>query len=305
MPNLVEENLYLGDLNDAMGLKSSNEANIKFVFSIGIFPTLGKISSLTYRHIEVADLPSEDLLSHFDSAYEFIRESQSEGAILVHCYHGVSRSATIVIAYLMKRDDLGVQTAFDRVKSARDVISPNEGFMHQLALYQRMRMTLDLNFTPYKLYKLKRLSQIVKDVRLVPSSYGELIKADPGLTSNRPNPNVYKCKKCRRVLFTLNNIFAHNRGVKFTWKCQEDGVPPSDSELCKEKIFIEPLVWMKDVKTCPSGKLTCPRCNFKLGSYSWIDYCICNCRTKIFPFFYITPSKIDFDIVVKNVQVTV
>lgn len=305
MPSLIEENLYLGDLNDAANLKSSrNELKIKFVFSIGIFPTLDKSSNLTYRAIEVADLSSEDLLSHFDSAYEFILSSQREGPILVHCFHGVSRSATIVIAFFMKRYALDVRQAVDRVKTAREVISPNDGFMQQLDLYGRMRTTLDLNFPAYKVYRLKKLAQIVREVRLVPSSFGNLIKCDPGLTSTRPNPNVYKCRKCRRVLFNLGNVFGHNRGEKFTWK---DPVKdsPGDVQACTEKIFIEPLVWMKDVRTQTSGKLVCPRCSAKLGSYSWIDYCVCACRTKIFPFFYITPSKIDYDIVVKNVQVTV
>ncbi|KAL1452956.1 hypothetical protein WDU94_007138 [Cyamophila willieti] len=238
--------------------------------------------------------------------------------MLVHCYHGMSRSATIVIAYLMKHHNLDVKTAFDRVKLCRDVICPNEGFMHQLELYRRMAYMLDLNFPSYKLYRLKKLSQIVKDVRLVPSSQCELIKSDPGLTSNRPNPNVYKCKKCRRVLLTVNNTLVHNRGEKFTWKAVTDepkevagsvGVEGAatgrEAQPCADKIFTEPLAWMKDVKTSPSGKLSCPRCNFKLGSYSWIDYCVCTCGTKIFPFFYVTPSKIDYDNVVKNVQVTV
>lgn len=302
MPNLIEENLYLGDLNDAMSLKRSNDLNIKFVFSIGIFPELDKCSKLDYHHIEVADLPSEDLLSHFDSAYEFIRTRQLQGNILVHCYHGVSRSATIVIAYLMKREDVEVKVALERVKAARSVICPNEGFLHQLELYARMRCTLDADFAPYKLYRLKKLSQIVKDVRLVPSSYCELIKADPGLTSTRPNPNVYKCKKCRRVLCTVNNTLVHNRGQKFTWKASSE---PLTATPCTEKIFLEPLAWMREVRTATSGKLTCPRCSFKLGSYSWVDYCVCTCGTKIFPFFYVNPSKIDYDNVVKNVQVTI
>lgn len=309
MPNLIEDNLYLGDLNDAANLKSSrNELKIKFVFSIGIFPTLGKSSNVTYRSIEVADVSSEDLLSHFDAAYEFILASQAEAPTLVHCFHGVSRSATIVIAFLMKRYGLDVCQAVERVKAAREVIAPNDGFMAQLELYSRMRMTLTLNFPAYKVYRLKKLAQIVREVRLVPSSYGELIKTDPGLTSTRPNPNVYKCRKCRRVLFNMSNVFEHRRGETFTWKTAETGSNSENEQTpqpCSEKIFIEPLVWMKDVRVQTSGKLNCPRCNAKLGSYSWIDYCVCSCRSKIFPFFYITPSKIDYDNVVKNVQVTI
>ena len=52
--------------------------------------------------------------------------------MLVHCYAGVSRSATIIIAYLMKIMKWDLNTAFDFVKHKRVVAKPNDGFMNQL-----------------------------------------------------------------------------------------------------------------------------------------------------------------------------
>ena len=46
--------------------------------------------NIALMHISVVDMCHEDLLCHFESAYKFIKEGVTRGAILVHCYHGVS-----------------------------------------------------------------------------------------------------------------------------------------------------------------------------------------------------------------------
>jgi len=48
--------------------------------------------------------------------------------VLVHCHMGVSRSATVVIAYLMKYFHMTHREAYNFVKKKRSVINPNEGF---------------------------------------------------------------------------------------------------------------------------------------------------------------------------------
>jgi protein-tyrosine phosphatase len=57
---------------------------------------------------------------------------QSGGRVFVHCFAGVSRSATIVIAYLMKEHGLSFNSAIKFVKSKRPQINPNDGFRKQL-----------------------------------------------------------------------------------------------------------------------------------------------------------------------------
>ena len=54
-----------------------------------------------------------------------------EGKVLVHCAVGVSRSATLVLAYLMIRQNLTLVDAIKTVKDHRGVI-PNRGFLRQL-----------------------------------------------------------------------------------------------------------------------------------------------------------------------------
>ena len=49
--------------------------------------------------------------------------------ILFHCYAGISRSATLAIAYLVHTNNISLQDAINLVKSKRNIIQPNNGFM--------------------------------------------------------------------------------------------------------------------------------------------------------------------------------
>lgn len=65
------------------------------------------------------------------------------GRILVHCAVGVSRSATLVLAYLMLYHRLTLVEAIKKVKDHRGII-PNRGFLRQLlALDRRLRQGLE------------------------------------------------------------------------------------------------------------------------------------------------------------------
>lgn len=61
---------------------------------------------------------------------------QSGGRVLVHCQAGISRSATICLAYLMHTQRVRLEEAFDFVKQRRQVISPNLAFMGQLLQFE-------------------------------------------------------------------------------------------------------------------------------------------------------------------------
>ena len=72
-----------------------------------------------------------------------LRFSVFTGRILVHCAVGVSRSATLVLAYLMLYHRLTLVEAIKKVKDHRGII-PNRGFLRQLlALDRRLRQGLE------------------------------------------------------------------------------------------------------------------------------------------------------------------
>ena len=60
------------------------------------------------------------------------------------------------------------QEALAYLRSKRPCVHPNDGFMHQLLLYERMGFKLDPNFKPYKLYRLVCIHNNVKQTKILP-----------------------------------------------------------------------------------------------------------------------------------------
>lgn len=94
-------------------------------------------ATVARMRVDVFDDPNEDLYTHFDSCADAIEaEEQRGGKTLVYCKNGRSRSAAICTAYLLKYEQLTLEGALQRVKTARHVIDPNPGFLSQLQRYE-------------------------------------------------------------------------------------------------------------------------------------------------------------------------
>jgi len=87
---------------------------------------------INYYGFHVDDLPHCNISRYFHRSTEFIdRAVTGGGLVVVNCYMGLSRSASVVIAYLMTKHNMSFQRALDFVKKSRGV-RPNEGFVRQL-----------------------------------------------------------------------------------------------------------------------------------------------------------------------------
>ena len=90
------------------------------------------------RHILADDSEKYNIRFDFEQAFEFIDEAHMQGGkVLVHCMMGISRSATIVIAYIMSRYRLSFNSAYNLVKSLRPEIHPNRYFVNILKQYEQ------------------------------------------------------------------------------------------------------------------------------------------------------------------------
>lgn len=77
-------------------------------------------------------------MSIFRIVFSFTDSVKMQGGkTLVHCQAGISRSATICLAYIMYTERLSLDAAFEYVKSRRNVISPNVNFMQQLHNFEK------------------------------------------------------------------------------------------------------------------------------------------------------------------------
>ncbi|XP_041253728.1 dual specificity protein phosphatase 1 isoform X1 [Onychostruthus taczanowskii] len=90
-----------------------------------------------YKSIPVEDNHKADISSWFNEAIDFIDSVKNEGGrVFVHCQAGISRSATICLAYLMRTNRVKLDEAFEFVKQRRSIISPNFSFMGQLLQFE-------------------------------------------------------------------------------------------------------------------------------------------------------------------------
>jgi protein-tyrosine phosphatase len=82
------------------------------------------------------DTPKQLILKDLPMCFEFIEKGIQKGKVYVHCQQGISRSATIVIAWIMYKYEKSFEEAFAFVQKARPVIHPNVGFVNQLYVNQ-------------------------------------------------------------------------------------------------------------------------------------------------------------------------
>ncbi len=106
--NKIEKGLYLGNMEAATDVILLESRGITHIVTLDTVPLPRKIASFLPRvsqlHLQVTDLPDEDLLSHVLGAVEFIRAGiEGGGNVLVHCFRGKSRSAAVVLAFLMQK----------------------------------------------------------------------------------------------------------------------------------------------------------------------------------------------------------
>ncbi|XP_051277711.1 dual specificity protein phosphatase 18 [Dicentrarchus labrax] len=109
-----------------------------------------------YIHIPVSDSPVSPLRDHFDQVADKVQHTAERGGrTLVHCNAGVSRSAALCMAYLLKHRGVTLLEAHGWVKTCRPMVRPNNGFWEQLIGYEM---------------ELRGCNS----VRMVPSSMGQI-----------------------------------------------------------------------------------------------------------------------------------
>lgn len=97
---------------------------------------LPRIDRIEYKILPLDDHPSENISQYFQPTIEYIDNViQNGGRIVIHCYAGISRSATILIAYLMYKFKYTPEETTERVRKLRSIVNPNSGFKTQLQQY--------------------------------------------------------------------------------------------------------------------------------------------------------------------------
>ena len=140
-------NLYLGNLLIANDIKLLKEKGFKKILTImdNEGPKYEE-KDFIHKKINIEDYSGENIIQYFGDCLNFMNDKEK---ILVHCMAGASRSATIVIAYIMWNKKMKFNNALNLVKSKRAVVNPNRGFKEQLKIFDKL-----LYFKNYNIDKI-------------------------------------------------------------------------------------------------------------------------------------------------------
>ncbi|KAF6339239.1 dual specificity phosphatase 16 [Rhinolophus ferrumequinum] len=117
-PTRILPNLYLGCQRDVLNKELMQQNGIGYVLNASnTCPKPDFIPESHFLRVPVNDSFCEKILPWLDKSVDFIEKAKaSNGCVLVHCLAGISRSATIAIAYIMKRMDMSLDEAYRRQK---------------------------------------------------------------------------------------------------------------------------------------------------------------------------------------------
>ncbi|CAF3712087.1 unnamed protein product [Rotaria socialis] len=135
--------LFLGDYRLAMDTTRLKKLGFTHILNAAEGRKFGQINTsatyyeeveIKYQGFSIIDHPTYKIEVHFDEAVQFLKEAlnNKKNRVYVHCQQGISRSATLIIAYLLQTyEDMSLLDAFQLV-AIRRRIWPNDGFCRRL-----------------------------------------------------------------------------------------------------------------------------------------------------------------------------
>ena len=144
-PTHIIDNIYIGNVYDAHNIDKLNKLNIKNVISaVTGFDNIYD-NSFNHLSLNLIDNEEQNIIHYFEITNHYIDNiisknissdlEENKQKILIHCICGVSRSVTILLAYIIKKYNYTPQYALKLVKKKRNIANPNSNFMKQLWTY--------------------------------------------------------------------------------------------------------------------------------------------------------------------------
>ncbi len=130
-PTHVIDNIYIGNSLNASNYYELINHNITHVINVSEEISNYYPDDMEYLRISVSDTNDASLESYFIKALKFIENADGSN-IFIHCFMGSSRSATIVVLYLMKYHKMSFEQAYKFLKTKRPVVNMNVTFAEEL-----------------------------------------------------------------------------------------------------------------------------------------------------------------------------
>jgi dual specificity phosphatase 12 len=138
----IEDNLWLGD-KGVYNKECPEYTRFQTIVSILIEEEVHRYDVRQYAEgrnwllIPLEDSEDTDISSKFLRVIKHVDAALQRGdCVLIHCAAGVSRSTTMMAAYLMWKHRWSRDQTLDYIRARRSIIQPNDGFLEQLALFE-------------------------------------------------------------------------------------------------------------------------------------------------------------------------
>lgn len=144
-PHQIIPGLFLGSYLDAIDIAKLKRLGIGAVLNVAHFENRTRsnyahqLPGMVYMGIPMEDSESFPIERFFPKTNEFIQANLHKNRnVLVHCMAGVSRSVTVVAAYLMAVEGMQMEEALRLIRSRRPIAGPNHGFLKALQNYGKL-----------------------------------------------------------------------------------------------------------------------------------------------------------------------
>jgi len=172
-----------------------------------------RIPGIEYHQVDIVDLDYRDLLTYFPQTCKLIAVSVAKKRpILVHCRAGMSRSATVVCAYIMKTQNKSAIDAINFVRQRRNCIRPNVGFVQQLRHFHRMNYTLNANDRQFRQFLLSSYFREENPNHIIFKYFDRLAMAEK-MTPNLISGRAIVCSKCKQTVFREINVIVNSEPI--------------------------------------------------------------------------------------------
>jgi protein-tyrosine phosphatase len=135
-PTKITDNVYIGCIN-SVNKEKLNELNIKHIIIAGKELINENHNGFNILELIIDDSFEQPIIENI-KLVNFYMESidKSNENVLIHCYSGISRSGSILIGYLMNKNKLKYDEAYNFVKNIYPKVFPNENFQKQLISFE-------------------------------------------------------------------------------------------------------------------------------------------------------------------------
>jgi protein tyrosine/serine phosphatase len=134
-PTHVIDNIYIGSAHNAANKKLLKSLSIKYIINVTVEIKNYYPDTLIYANYSLYDDNKQSIDKYLENSYKKIKEFQknNDGNILIHCFMGASRSATILAYYLIREKGYTPMDSYNYIKSKRNLVNPTQKLFRDLS----------------------------------------------------------------------------------------------------------------------------------------------------------------------------